>query len=104
MGEPLQEEDSTVLTHYLYLNLFLMFLVILNNSQKIIDTLQDLKKEKCFKIIYLINELETNFKAKNAKENFPPKIHNILSILKQSGLSLDESQQMFLLKLNQKYF
>ena len=43
--------------------------VILNNSEKIIDTLQELKKEKCFKIIYLINEVETNFKAKNSKEN-----------------------------------
>jgi len=39
--------------------------------------------------------------VKNNKENYPPKIHNILAILKQAEHELDEEQQLFLLKLNQ---
>ena len=39
--------------------------------------------------------------VKNNKENYPPKIHNLLSILKQAKVELEEEQQMFLLKLNQ---
>ncbi len=37
----------------------------------------------------------------NNAENYPPKIHNILSILKQTDIKLDEVQMLFLLKLNQ---
>lgn len=39
--------------------------------------------------------------VKSNKENYPPKIHNILSILKQAETTLDEVQLLFLLKLNQ---
>lgn len=38
---------------------------------------------------------------KNNEENYPPKIHNILSLLKQANITLDDEQQLFLLKLNQ---
>lgn len=38
--------------------------------------------------------------VKNNHENYPPKIHNILSLLKRAEINLDEDQQIFLLKLN----
>ncbi len=38
---------------------------------------------------------------KNNEENYPPKIHNILALLKQANIILEDEQQVFLLKLNQ---
>jgi HEPN domain-containing protein len=38
---------------------------------------------------------------KNNKDSYPPKIHNLLAIINQSGISLDDEQLLFLLKLNQ---
>jgi len=37
----------------------------------------------------------------NGTENIPPKTHNLLKLLNESGVKLDENQQIFLLKLNQ---
>ena len=39
--------------------------------------------------------------VKNNEGNYPPKIHNLLTILKQANIVLDDNQQLFLLKLNQ---
>jgi len=39
--------------------------------------------------------------VKNNKENYPPKIHNILIILTQAETTLDEEHLLFLLKLTQ---
>ena len=39
--------------------------------------------------------------VKNNKDNYPPKIHNLLTLVKQAEISLDEKDQLFLLKLNQ---
>ena len=38
---------------------------------------------------------------KSSAEDYAPKIHNILSILKKTEITLNEKQQLFLLKLNQ---
>ncbi|HTB06648.1 MAG TPA: HEPN domain-containing protein [Bacteroidia bacterium] len=37
----------------------------------------------------------------NNTENIAPKWHNLLKLLKEANVDLDESQQVFLLKLNQ---
>ena len=37
----------------------------------------------------------------NGTENIPPKTHNLLKLLNEAGVELEESQQVFLLKLNQ---
>ena len=39
--------------------------------------------------------------VKNNKENIPPKIHNLLSLLEQAKVKPDEKQLLFMLKLNQ---
>jgi HEPN domain-containing protein len=39
--------------------------------------------------------------VKNKAENIPPKIHNLLKLLKEAAIELTQEQQMFLLKLNQ---
>ena len=38
---------------------------------------------------------------RNNDENYPPRIHNILTILQQAKIMLDEDYLLFLLKLNQ---
>lgn len=48
-----------------------------------------------------IEKLSKALWIKNKEENYPPKIHNILSILKHTDINLDEAQMLFLLKLNQ---
>lgn len=42
--------------------------VILSHSKKIVDTIEDLRKEKVFKKVAMINEVESDFKATNANE------------------------------------
>jgi len=39
--------------------------------------------------------------VKNKIENIPPKIHNLLKLLKEANVDLIDEQQIFLLKLNQ---
>jgi HEPN domain-containing protein len=39
--------------------------------------------------------------VKTNKENFPPKIHNLLTLINQTNISLTDADKMFLLKLNQ---
>ena len=39
--------------------------------------------------------------VKNNESNYPPKIHNLLTILKQENVTLDDEQSLFMLKMNQ---
>ena len=39
--------------------------------------------------------------VKNNESNYPPKIHNLLTILKQANVTLEDDQSLFLLKMNQ---
>ena len=50
-----------------------------------------LNLEKLCKAIWVINN----------NDNIPPKTHNLLKLLKEANIILDDSQQLFLLKLNQ---
>ncbi len=47
-----------------------------------------------------IEKLSKALWVKNNDSNIPPKIHNILNLLKQANIQLDEAQNIFLLKLN----
>jgi HEPN domain-containing protein len=48
-----------------------------------------------------IEKISKSLWIKNNKENYPPRIHNILTILQQAKIILDEEYLLFLLKLNQ---
>ncbi len=48
-----------------------------------------------------IEKISKSLWVKNNIENYPPKIHNILTILQQAKIILEEKDLLFLLKLNQ---
>ena len=62
------------------------------------------KREKicpCFIFRAFLEKLAKALCVINGTENIPPKTHNLLKILNESGVKLNEKQQVFLLKLNQ---
>ncbi|MBK5285465.1 MAG: HEPN domain-containing protein [Bacteroidia bacterium] len=76
------------------------------SAKKDFETMQYLIKGKKFVHALFFGHLylEKIAKAvwiKSNNENYPPKIHNILSVLQQAKVSLEEKHQLFLLKLNQ---
>lgn len=78
----------------------------IKSSEKDLETMLFLNKGKRYVHALFFGHLylEKICKAlwiKNNQDNYPPKIHNLLAILKQADTVLDEDQQLFLLKLNQ---
>lgn len=77
----------------------------LKSAQKDLETMHYLLKGKkyvhalFFGHLY-IEKISKALWIKNNGENYPPKIHNILSILEKANVKLEEEQQLFLLKLN----
>ena len=47
-----------------------------------------------------IEKLAKALWVKNNNENYPPKLHNIVKILKGAQISLDDIQEAFLLQIN----
>lgn len=78
----------------------------IKSSVKDLETMKFLSKGKRYVHALFFGHLylEKICKAlwvKNNKDNYPPKVHNLLTILKQADIVLDEDDQLFLLKLNQ---
>ena len=72
----------------------------LKSAEKDWETIKFLLKGKRYvhELFFGHLYLEKILKAlwvKNNKENYPPKIHNLLSILKQAKIELEENQQLF---------
>jgi HEPN domain-containing protein len=78
----------------------------LNSAEKDWEIMEYLLKGKkyvhalFFGHLYL-EKLAKALWVKNRDENIPPKIHNLLKLLKEGDIELIQEQQMFLLKLNQ---
>ena len=78
----------------------------LESAEKDLETMEYLAKGKkyvhalFFGHLYL-EKISKALWINNSMENYAPKIHNILSLLKKAEINLDEQQQLFLLKLNQ---
>lgn len=78
----------------------------LKSAEEDFETMNYLKKGKRFvhSLFFGHLYLEKISKAlwvKNNKANHPPRIHNLLTLLEQANVKLNESQLLFLLKMNQ---